>query len=189
MKKSLILVTLLFFPMILHAIEYSVEGFPDLNETHFFAATISAGWLFGPDFVDTEESPYSFGGDILFGRIFFFGADFARNKMTFTDTKFASGASGNFYILDGVAGVSLDFGFSRWFLGAGAGGYLCNYENVPNDPDFTGFAMNFFWGMYLKYYKYCNLGIIYKRYALKDAGWYSTFGALISISIEDINLL
>ena len=181
MKKKFLLITLLFFPLFLHA--------QDLNEKHFFTASISAGVLFGPDFINTDERATSLGADIFFGRRLFFGVDFARNKMTFTDTKAVSGATGEFYILDGVAGFSLDLGLSRFCLGIGAGGYLCNYTGIPNASNSKGFAMNFFWNGYIKAYEHCNLGLGYKLYRLADAGWYSTIGVLACLSFEKIDLL
>lgn len=167
-------------------ISISVDGEPITSESEpFFSTLLSIGWFFGPDFVDTEGS---FGIDMIFGRRFFVGGDFTNAKMTFTNTKLVSGASGDLYILDGVVGVSADLIISRWFLGVGAGSYLCNCKNIPNDPDFTGFAMNFFLGAYLKGLRYFNLGLIYKHYALAEAGWYNTFGFLASISIENFGL-
>lgn len=181
MKKKFLLITFLFFSLFLHA--------QDLNKKHFFLTSISAGALFGPDFINTDEKSTSIGADIYFGRILFFGADFARNKMTFTDTKAVTGATGEFYILDGVAGLSLDLGLSRVCLGIGAGGYLCNYTGIPNASNSSGFAMNFFWNGYLKVFPHSNLGLVYKLYRLTDAGWYSTAGIFACFTFENISFL
>ena len=172
-RKICLILVFALFPFFLHAQDF------------FISASASVGAVLGPDFIDTDETSHSIGGELYFGRLLFFGLDFSMNDIVFSDTKTFSGATGEFYIFDGVSGLSLNLGLARYFIGAGAGGYLCNYTGTSNDPDFGGFALNLFTAGYLKLYDTFNIGLNYKLYGLFGAGWYNTFGVFVCFSLED----